>query len=286
MNKNLKIGLLLLILASVYFLVSAVAFFILKESEKDKRAYLEEELSDMVKSRESIASELADFKAKNREIESRLNSVKEQARGISEEILKEKEARRLLTMQLEEEKKKSERLMSDVMAEKEERLSLVHQLSNAEDAQRQLREQYDLIFQAKETLEFKLREMMAGKGVELERIEVTSDYGRDFGREEADTRDEPVWEEEIEIYDEPVEVSRAPRSGSVMVINSKYNFIVSNIGKVDGVAVGSELDVYRDRSLIAKTKVEKLYEKMSAATILPEWKNARIKEGDVVQIPR
>ncbi len=285
MNKNLKIGLLLLILASVYFLVSAVAFFILKESEMDKRAYLEEELRDIVSSKEEIAKELSGMKLKNREIESRLNSVKEQARSISEEILKEKEARRFLTMQLEEEKKKTERLMSDVMVEKEERLSLIHKVSNAEDAYRQLKEQYGLMLQAKETLEAKLRELMAGKGVELDRIEVSTNYFSDFSEEET-YEEEPSWESESDFYQEAEAVYSDPRSANVMVVNKKYNFIVANMGKIDGVSVGSELDIYRDEVFVAKTRIEKLYDKMSAATILPEWKNTRIREGDEVYVSR
>ncbi|MEE8359467.1 MAG: hypothetical protein V3S04_00910, partial [Candidatus Omnitrophota bacterium] len=248
-------------------------------------AYLEEELRDIVSSKEEIAKELSNMKLKNREIESRLNSVKEQARSISEAIMKEKEARRLLTMQLEEEKKKSERLMSDVMDEKEERLSLVHQIANAEEAYRQLKEQYSLILQAKETLEVKLRESMAGKGVELDRIEVTTDYFSDFNEEET-YEEEPSWEVESDFYQEAKTAYSDPRSANVMVVNKKYNFIVANMGKIDGVSVGSELDIYRGEEFVAKTRIEKLYDKMSASTILPEWKNTRIREGDEVYVSR
>ena len=92
MNKNLKIGLLLLVLASVYFLCSAVAFFIMREGEKEKRLYLEQELREIVEAKDGLAKDLGEMKTRNRELESRLNSVKEQARSISEEILKDNDA--------------------------------------------------------------------------------------------------------------------------------------------------------------------------------------------------
>jgi hypothetical protein len=285
MNKNLKIGLVLLILASVCFLCSTIAFFILKESELEKRLYLEDELKDIVRSKDALARELSDIKQSNRELESKLTSVKEQARNISDEILKEKEARRLISDQLENEKKKGERLMSDVMEEKEERLKIVHQLSKAEDSYHLLKEQYDLMVKAKETLEAKLKEMMAGRGVELERIEVTSDYREEYEYDYDDTPGFSYQEQEY-AYTPPEPAAPQSLTASVMVVNRKYNFIVVNMGKADGVAVGSRLDVYRNEKLIAKTKVEKLYDKMSASALLPEWKGANIREGDTVQFIR
>lgn len=295
MNKNLKIGLILLIVASVYFLCSAVAFFIIKESENEKRIYLEEELKEIVAAKEAIALDLSEIKSRNRQLENKLSSVKEQARSISDEILREKEARRLLASQLEAEKKKAERLMADVMTEKEERLNLVYRLSKAEDSYGMLKDQFELMLQAKETLEKKLRDMMAGRGVELERIEVKSEYrrdDRDYNYEDSRSVAAEVAPEAEYTYYETEETRDAGYSGlsgrrklaNVMVVNKKYNFIVSNVGKSDGLEIGSQLDIYRSDTFIAKTQVEKLYDKMSASTILPEWRKARIREGDQVFI--
>lgn len=267
MNKNLKIGLVLLIIASVSFLCSTVAFFILKESEKEKRLYLEKELKETIAERESIAKDLEEIKILKRDLESKLSSAQEEAKRISEELAKEKEARGLIASQLGEEKKRSDTLMADVMKEKEERLTLVHQLARAGDSYRQLKEQFDLLVEAKETLEDKLKEMMAKKGVELEKIEVRSEY---------QPRDIASCDEEV--------TSKDVKSGDVLVVNKKFDFIVSNIGRSDGADVGTGLDVYRGDELIAKTRIEKLYDKMSAAIILPEWKNSNIKEGDRVYI--
>lgn len=268
MNRNLKIGLTLLIAASVFFLCSTVAFFILKEAEKEKRLYLERELSDIMKAKESLAQDLEEIKIINRDLESKLSSTKEEAGRISEELVREKEAKRLITSQLEEEKKKSDTLMADIMKEKEERLNLVHQLSQAEESYRELKDQFNLLIEAKETLEDKLKKMMAKKGVELEKIEIKRGY-------------EP--EAELALKNTPI-TPGGKRSADVLVVNRKFDFIVTNIGKSDGADVGTELDVYRNDEFIAKTKIEKLYDNMSAAVILPEWKKSNIREGDQVYI--
>jgi hypothetical protein len=287
MNRNLKIGLSLLIIASVVFLSSTIAFFVLKEAEAEKREYIERELKDVLRAKGDLSKEISELKASNRELENRLSSAKDQARSISEEIAREKEARRMLSMQLEEEKKKSDGLMADIMREKEERLTLVHQLAKAEESYRQMKEQFNMMLQAKETLEEKLKDMMAKKGVELERIEVRSDYVPGY--------EEPAAPEPRDMITEAAETEPAPaataparpvKPAKVLVVNRKFSFVVANLGKEEGGTIGTELDIYRDGELIAKTKIEKLYDKMSAATILPEWKRARIREGDEVRISR
>lgn len=271
MNTSLKIGLVLLIVASVLFLCSTVAFYILREAEKEKIVYLKQELKSVEDARESIAKDLEEIKVVKRNLESKLNSAEEEARRISEELIREKEAKKIIMSQFEEEKKKSDSLMTDIMNEKEKHLNLLQQLSKAEEAYRGLREQFELMVEAKETLEKKFKAMMAKKGVELERIEVRRGYQKD--ERSADTK-----------FNKPSPMPRSSKNGNVLVVNKKFDFIVANMGKLDGVDVGTELDVYRDTEFIAKTKVEKLYDKMSAATILPGWENATIKEGDQVYV--
>lgn len=269
MDKNLKIGLVLLIIASVLFLCCAVAFFILKEAEKEKRLYVEKELSNVIEEKATLTGNLDEMKVLNRNLESKINSAKEEAKRISEELVREKETKKMLALQLEDEKKKSDSLMDDVMAEKEQRLELVQKLTHTEKGLSELQEQYELVLEAKETLEDKLKEMMSKKGVELDRIEVkTAGYQK--------TRDEP--EEMIQ--------PKIKNDAKVLVVNRKFDFVVANVGKEDGIDIGTELDVLRAGEVVAKTKIEKLYDNMSAATILPEWRNARIKEGDQIRISR
>lgn len=276
MNRNLKIGLALLIVASVFFLCSTVAFIILRESERQKRLYIEEKLQIAITANESIAKDLEQIKVVNQDLAGKLNTMKEQAREISEELAKEKEAKKQLASQVEREEKKADQLMADIMKEKEERLSFVHKLAKAEDSYRKLKDQFELMVGAKESLEGKLKKMMAKKGVELEKIEVRP------GRQAAGPRIENL---KTVVVAGPVATNDSPEA-NVLIVNRKFGFIVANIGKLDGVDIGTELNVYRNGELIAKTKIEKLYDKMSAATILPKWKNVAIREGDPVHLSK
>ncbi|NQT06541.1 MAG: hypothetical protein HQ575_03270 [Candidatus Omnitrophica bacterium] len=296
MNKNLKIGLGLLITASVFLMCSTVAFFILKESEKEKRAYIEAELKKAVIAKEDTVRELGEIKIINKDLESKLSSARDEAKKISEQLAREKASKESLTSQLEEEKRKSDELLDDVMKEKEERLGLVHKLTSAEGAFRDLNDQYKVLMDAKETLEARLKDMMTRKGVELERIEVR---GSTYQKDESGDLTNRYYEKPLNISrpapsekpkdDVVVETAytkipaEAPQNqGAVLVVNRKFDFIVSNLGKADGINIGMELDVYRKDKLIARTCVEKLYEKMSASTILPDFTNAGIREGDQV----
>ncbi|MBL7068498.1 MAG: hypothetical protein ISS34_01395 [Candidatus Omnitrophica bacterium] len=274
LNRNFLIGLSLLIIASVLLLSSTVAFYILKEAEKSKLTLLKNELENVVEMKDIIAEDLEEIKAKNSELELKLSSTSDQARKISEEFSKEKEIKNLMTSQLEHERKKTEEMMSQVLKEKEERLNLSYKLSKVEEDYRRLKEQFELLLEAKEALEAKVRSMMEKKGIELEKIEVKRGYRVE------EPKEEKIFKPQIPGKKESA--SKPDTKTTVLVVNRQFNFIVTNIGKLDGAGIGSELDVYRGGEFIAKTRIEKLYDKMSAATILPEWKRARIKEGDQV----
>ena len=71
--------------------------------------------------------------------------------------------------------------------------------------------------------------------------------------------------------------------GRVLVVNKEYNFVVINLGAKDGMEIGTTLLVYRADKEEEKIKIEKLYETMSAATILPETKGD-LKETDTVKV--
>ena len=78
-------------------------------------------------------------------------------------------------------------------------------------------------------------------------------------------------------------VAGADSNGQVVVINREYDFIVMNLGKNHGVAVGQEFQVARGNEVLGRVKVEKVYDELSAAAILPDSRKNSIKEGDTVR---
>ncbi|MBI4598351.1 MAG: hypothetical protein HY737_08140 [Candidatus Omnitrophica bacterium] len=71
--------------------------------------------------------------------------------------------------------------------------------------------------------------------------------------------------------------------GQVVVVNREYDFIVMNLGKNQGLIVGQEFQVMRNREVLGRVKVEKVYDELSAAAILPNSKKDSIREGDSVR---
>lgn len=72
-------------------------------------------------------------------------------------------------------------------------------------------------------------------------------------------------------------------TGKVLVVNKEYAFVVVNLGKGSNVNIGDILSVYRDDDFIGRVEIEKVEEKISAATILPDWETVEFEEDDEVR---
>ncbi len=72
-------------------------------------------------------------------------------------------------------------------------------------------------------------------------------------------------------------------SGKVLVVNQKYNFVVVDIGKDQGLEKGEVLIVHRGNTFIGKTQVIKVYEKMAAADLIPDWMQDEVQVNDGVK---
>ena len=84
----------------------------------------------------------------------------------------------------------------------------------------------------------------------------------------------------------PVSASGSGQTGTegqIVVVNREYDFIVMNLGRHHGLSVGQEFAVVRGGDVLGKVKVEKVYDELSAAAILPESKKEAIREGDLVR---
>lgn len=72
-------------------------------------------------------------------------------------------------------------------------------------------------------------------------------------------------------------------SGKVLVVNKKYSFVVIDIGKEHGMEVGVDLILHRGTKFLGKVAVEKVYERMSAATLMIDWMKDEPHVGDGVK---
>lgn len=70
--------------------------------------------------------------------------------------------------------------------------------------------------------------------------------------------------------------------GNVLLVNRKYNFLVTNLGSKQGLSLDDVLKVQHDGVQIAKARVEKVYDDYCAAYIVEERSEQPIGEGDMV----
>ncbi|MFH1061770.1 MAG: hypothetical protein V1747_02660 [Candidatus Omnitrophota bacterium] len=76
----------------------------------------------------------------------------------------------------------------------------------------------------------------------------------------------------------------AKLEGQVLVVNKEFAFIVVNIGEKDGIKNSDVLTVFKGTQVIGKVQVERIYDTMSSAVILPEQTTKDIQEGDIVKL--
>ena len=100
-----------------------------------------------------------------------------------------------------------------------------------------------------------------------------------------DNPDKVLWQHQ-ELPKAPTPPGAVPRaSAEILIVDSDHGFVVMNVGRVDGVAPGSEISVLRDARLIAKVAAKQVRDKVSAALILPEWKyKTAIEVGDQIEL--
>ena len=277
MPESLKIGVGLLILVSIFFLCLSIALFFTKESEREKKVALEAELDKVLEAKDELRESLDELRIVNKDLEAKLASSRQEIKALAQDHTKEKQARELLMADLEKEKKEVKDLVDEIMGSKEEKVGLVQKLAQAETDYQALREQLNVIVQAKETLEQKVRGIISQKGVELEKIVVAPDSAV------ATYPETEIYGEDLSMF---VDEEDTGVDGEVLIVNKKFNFVVVNLGKTDGLRIGDYLEVYRQGKMVAEAQVEKLYARMSAATLLPEYERAGIKTGDEVLISR
>jgi len=94
---------------------------------------------------------------------------------------------------------------------------------------------------------------------------------------------EPVSALAVAVPPAPADTSLLTGQAKVLTVNRKYNFVVVNLGTNDGLKMGDQLQVMKNGVGSATLKIEKLYDKFSAATITDEKLNDKVTEGDAVR---
>ena len=85
---------------------------------------------------------------------------------------------------------------------------------------------------------------------------------------------------------ERIVVSKADAAafqGRVVSVHSEWDFIIVDLGW-DEVEIGDLVSIYRNEQLMARARIERVQESISAATLLPEWRTTKVQVNDRVQL--
>lgn len=288
-KQSPKASLTTIILLGAIFLVVIAALFLMMQAEMEKRVALERTVTELNNERVRLSKELEDAVISKKDLEVQLTEVEEKARVVADQLDEEKRMRESLFAQVEQQKGESKRLSAELAQLKDEKTRIESSLAGMKSECDNLKTKLYGIQQAKEIVESKLKEMLAKKDVELEKIVVTPDTDADSSASQPGAYELASSNESTETAALAATSTPAPVSdmkGEVMVVNKKFDFVIVNLGENNGLKVGTDLNLYRGSQFLAMLKVEKVHESMSAARIPSEWKNADIMEGDIVTVAK
>jgi len=72
-------------------------------------------------------------------------------------------------------------------------------------------------------------------------------------------------------------------TGSVLLYNTEYDFVIIDLGREDHVRIGTVFQVYDGGDRVGKIRVEKVYDQMSAAVVIEHVGNGGIPKRSLVK---
>ena len=211
-----------------------------------------QEREKRIQSEEELAvveKEKSGLKTKVESLSTETDKLKEKARLLSEEFKREKEK---YQAELEEQSSRLNSLTTSLANEKKHSANLAANLAQLKENYESLQKQHQLAEQKSGELKSQLDKLSAQKGVELKKIVVKQ-------------KPKPLVK------------------GRILVVNNEFNFVVIDLGQKDDINVEDEFAVLRAGRQVGKVKIERVYEAMSTAAIVPGSEEDEIIEDSVVQ---
>lgn len=262
MSKTFKIALILLVIASVASAVIAVIGFMGKEREYMKRLVVEDKFALTLKEKRNLEKELETAKSAKEQTEAKIVKMEEKFKEISSQFDDMKQKGESAALELEAKKTELAKVRVDLENEKKEKLNISKKLDSLQIDYDRVKRQVSMLASDKTGLEKKVMELQEKQSVNLDKIVVNSGEG-----------------------DVPLIAARTQKplmQGKVLVVNKEYSFIVTDIGQDKGVQKGAKFDVMDGTRSLGQVEVDKVYDTMSSATVLPGSKINDIKKGNAI----
>ncbi len=243
MNRAFKSGKVLWIITAMISLLCAVGLLLFMLQERNKRIESEEKLAKTEQEKRTV-----EIKFDQAQFE--LIQVNDKMELLQDELEQEKNKGLNALAQLDKKDAQLKELEIDLANEKKQSTSLAGILAQLRERHENLEEELKQARLKLKDSQGQLAKFTGEGGVELKRIVVKP---------------------------------KKELSGKVLVVNGEFHFVVIDLGKQDEVALGDEFLVYRGPEEIGKVRVEKVYEAMSTAVILPGSQEQMISEDSIVK---
>jgi prefoldin subunit 5 len=245
-------------LAIVGIAVAVVA----QQQERAIRLAAERQLSLVKADNEQLQRQINETRAAKLALETELTHAQAEAEEVAQQLSQERQAKEVLAKSVDDRQREVDRLGKDLEQLRAERQNLQQQLAELNQQQETWKNQLAELEKVKGQLETKVLELSGQPTVELDKVVVNS--------MESLSADKAV-------------TPASGREGQVIVVNREYDFIVMNLGKNNGLEIGQQFQIVRGEEVLGWVKVEKVYDELAAAAILPQSNKEQIREGDVVK---
>jgi len=252
-RKNQTIVYIILACVIIALIGVATYFFLNMQKEKEERSIYQHRVEEADKLNARLKADITEEISARVSLEGLLDIAKAKSTELEDKINKQSETLDGLKKQFEQIEVDNKKLQDELKTTQAEKDKVAKVAKEHEFSARELEERIRTLENEKANLAKRLSQM---KSVTLDTIEVKEKTKPKAYQTEA---------------------------GKVLAINERFGFVIFNLGKDKGVEVGLPFLVYRGADLIARLKVEKVYERMSAGKILTEGALSEISINDQIE---
>ncbi len=267
-----------LVILGVFSMSVAGFLYMEKEKEITKRMELENQLDKFIVEKKQVEKELKETSIAKQQLEIDLDQGRANYKLLMDQYQQEQASNEKIMAKFSGKMKLIASLKSKLSREEKDNSRITEKLTKVNSEFDDVKSQLGQIRMAKEALENRIIQLKRKKelknSVELETIVVDQNSNL-LG--EVSNKAEPT------AYYKPLPPP-AKLEGQVLVVNKEFAFVVVNIGEKDGIKNSQILTVFRGTKPIGKVQVERIYDTMSSAVILPGQTMKDIQEGDIVKL--
>ena len=263
MSKTFKMVLILLVVVSIASAVLAVLAFVGKEKEYMKRTLVEGKLAATLKDKRRLEKELNVNKKIKEETETKIEDLSAKVKTFSLQIEEEKKKSKAATLDLTAKKKDVLNIKEELATERKEKLAISKKLKELQTDYDKAKKDISNLKNQKKMLQNRLSDLEE-KSVDLDTIVVNPNVTTS-NRSTTITRS-----------------TRQALKGSVLVVNKEYSFVVTDLGQKDGAKKDMVFEIQEGARRLGRAQIDKVYDTMSSANILPGSEINNIKKGNLV----